>query len=253
MHPVVLAGVCLNLAVVALCLAVNAPLLDRSTVEDGPLEWLQFLVFTVLAGLLAFIAVERGLRERRLGLASLVIAGLAALVALAALEEVSWFQRVLGFETSEFFDRHNRQGETNLHNLVVFGVNVHKALLVKLIFLSALTHNLVLPLLARALPRLRATVERFGLYLPPLSAAVAYLLLVVVVEVALDHPRRGEVLEVLGAVHYLSTVFAAYMVGVGYSKPVFADGPSAARLSLLFVLLLLLLVLVAWLLSAATP
>jgi hypothetical protein len=45
---------------------------------------------------------------------------IGALLVLAALEEISWGQHFFGFSPPEFFLRHNRQREVNLHNLVRF-------------------------------------------------------------------------------------------------------------------------------------
>src|SRR5690606_37345432 len=129
------------------------------------IEWMQFLCVTLLSGLLAFIAVDRWKKHARISLEVLVLVGVSGKVALAALEEVSWFQRVLGFASPEFFEANNRQLETNLHNMVVGGVNLHKDILVKLIFIVGITHNLILPLIARSRPVVKQWVESMGLYL----------------------------------------------------------------------------------------
>ena len=61
--------------------------------------------------------------------------GAAALTAVYALiffmaagEEVSWGQRIIGWESGEFFLQHNKQEETNLHNLMVGDVHLTKSL-----------------------------------------------------------------------------------------------------------------------------
>ena len=53
-------------------------------------------------------------------------------------EEVSWGQHWLGFESPEFFATHNRQGETNLHNLNIHLGRVAKSILTALIIVGAL-------------------------------------------------------------------------------------------------------------------
>jgi len=42
----------------------------------------------------------------------------AVLSLLAAFEEISWGQQLMGFKSGDFFVVHNRQHETNLHNLI---------------------------------------------------------------------------------------------------------------------------------------
>lgn len=254
LHPVILTAIAINGIVLALALAwsdPDSPRMWRLLGEDGLVEWMQFLCFSVLAALLGFIAMDRMSRQSRLSLDVIGIAGLSALVALAALEEVSWFQRVLGVDSPEFFRQHNRQFETNLHNLALGGASLHKTILVKLIFIVGITHNVILPLVARTRPAVQRWVESLGVYLPPLSASLVYLLLVLLSHLFIDHSRKGELGEMFGAVHYLATVFTAYVIGLGYGKPaVIESQPDTRRVSTLFAMLLVFLVFVAWLLGS---
>ena len=67
----------------------------------------------------------------------------------------------------------------------------------------------------------------------------------------IDHPRKGELGEMFGAVHYMTTVFAAYFMGVGYGRPaVFQEPNDSRRVSTLFVMLMVFLLMTGWLLSA---
>lgn len=252
--PTILTGIAVNvlLFAYALWVSVMRPAgLDRLLVEDGWVEWLQFLCFSVLALLLVLAALERWTRRTGAGLDAAVIAGVAAVVAFVALEEISWFQRVLNVESPEFFRNNNRQRETNLHNLALGDSSVNKRVLVKIIFVVGITHNLVLPLLARRNSRLRGWVESWGLYLPPLAAAVPFLGLVAMSQLMVSHNRVGELGETFGAVHYLSTAYAAYALGISRcGEPIFTTTTDRQRASLVFALFLVLLVFFAWLLAA---
>ncbi|GGY51126.1 hypothetical protein [Pseudoduganella albidiflava] len=253
-HPAIAVAVLVNVFVMGLAMAWSGDpaKLQRLLVEDGIVEWMQFLCFAVTSGLLAFAALEHWQRGRRIDLPLLALAGLAGIVALAALEEISWFQRILNVTTPEYFAQNNRQGETNLHNLAIGEKgSIHKTILLKLIAIAGLTHNIVLPLLARKRPAIRDFVERFGLYLPPLSASVIYIVLVAISHLVIDHPRKGELGEMFGAVHYLATVFIAYFLGIGYGKPPIFEGPAdRRRVGALFAMLLVFLLMTGWLLSA---
>lgn len=252
-HPAIATGIAVNVFLLALSVAWSGDTRQLWLLlgEDGIVEWMQFICFAVTAGLLGFAALDHWKRQPGMNMKLLALSGLSAVVALAALEEISWFQRVLQIQSPEFFVQNNRQAETNLHNLAMGSGSLHKNVLLKLIFLMGITHNLILPLLARYRPGVKRWVESMGLYLPPLSAAVAYLVLVALSHALIDHPRKGELGEAFGAVHYLATVFAAYFAGVAYGRPaVFDNAADARRVSGLFALQLLFLLMVAWLLSA---
>jgi hypothetical protein len=252
-HPVIAVGVLINIFVMLLAILWKGDqtAIWRLVVEDGIVEWMQFLCFTVTAGMLGFLAVEQWQRTPKINLQLLAFVGLTALVALAALEEISWFQRILHIASPEYFLSHNRQAETNLHNLAVGNASLHKTVLLKVIAIVGLTHNIILPLLARKRPAVRDFVERFGLYLPPLSASVIYIVLVALSHLLIDHPRKGELGEMFGAVHYMTTVFAAYFIGVGYGKrPVFEQPADSRRVSTLFAMLVVFLLFTGWLMSA---
>ncbi len=253
-HPVFATAIGINAFVLALALAAAgadpAPL-GRLLEEDRLAEWMQFLSFSVIAVLIGFVAVDRARRGPFLRLEVLALFGLSALVALAALEEISWFQRVLAVESPDFFRQHNKQAETNLHNLAMGGASLHKVVLLKLIFIVGITHNLVLPLLARSRPGIRRFVESIGLYLPPLSVSLVYLLLVILSHTLLTHPRQGELGEMFGAVHYLATAFGAYYLGINYDKPKMIEGVAdGKRIARLFAALMIFLLFTSWLLSA---
>ncbi len=252
-HPAIATGIAINVFLMALALIWSGDnkALWRLLGEDGIVEWMQFLCFTVIAGLLGFAFMERLKRKDRSTLELLALGGLSALCALAALEEISWFQRILNVQSSEFFVANNRQGETNLHNLAVGSGSLHKNVLLKLIFIAGITHNLILPLVARFKPGVQRWVESLGLYLPPLSASIAYLVLVALSHLLIEHPRKGELGETFGAVHYLATVFGAYFAGVAYHRaPIFENLADRRRMSALFAMWMVFLLLVGWLLSA---
>ena len=252
-HPVIATAIAINVGVLGLAIAWSGdPVrLGRLLVEDGLVEWMQFLCFAVMSVLIGYAALARWRSTGRFSLAVLGLAGLSLLVALAAGEEISWFQRVLHVDSPEFFVQNNRQSETNLHNLAVGGASLHKVVLLKLIFIMGILHNLVLPLLARSRPAIRRFVESLGLYLPPLPASVVYLVLVLLSHLLIKHERQGELGEMFGAVHYLATVFCAYFLGLKYDSPkIFENAHDSKRIGTLFALSMVFLVFISWLLGA---
>lgn len=95
--------------------------------EDGFIENISALLFFVAA----IIAAVKGVRNSRVKkssyLATSTFFGLSVLFFVFAGEEISWGQRIFGFETSEFLQANNWQGEINFHNLQtdVFNVLYH--------------------------------------------------------------------------------------------------------------------------------
>jgi hypothetical protein len=98
-------------------LVINPPLLEQLTWEDGPVEYVGFglLVLTGMILLNGGFRAVRNHRKYRLHGTILLIAGMGFL--LAAGEEISWGQRLIGFETPEVLLEVNDQDEFNLHNI----------------------------------------------------------------------------------------------------------------------------------------
>jgi hypothetical protein len=81
--------------------------------EDAILEWAQVAAYGTVVAIAA--ATLRG-HWRHGDMSAVVVAGGLALVSLLAIgEELSWGQRIVGFETPEIASA-NRQGELTLHN-----------------------------------------------------------------------------------------------------------------------------------------
>ncbi len=83
--------------------------------EDGPIEWATAMLFAVafVAGLGAALAL---FKSRRRWEAALYLA-FALVMFFCAGEEISWGQRILGFETPDALREINRQDEFTLHNI----------------------------------------------------------------------------------------------------------------------------------------
>lgn len=252
-HPAIVAAILINIAILGLAMAWSGDKVRMFALlhEDGIVEWMQFLCFTVISVMLGYVAIERAKREKRITLAVLGIAGVSLVVALAALEEISWFQRVLNVASPDFFVENNRQAEMNLHNLALGKASFHKTVMLKMILVIGLLHNIVLPILARTRPAIRRFVESLGLYLPPLTASIIYVALVALSTVLVDHPRKGELGELFGATHYLSTAFAAYVIGAGYdSKPLVENPDDGRKVTVMFIMLMVFLAFIAWMLTS---
>jgi len=93
-------------------------LLRRTTVENGLFELASVFVLLALSVFCCVIVFQD---RRALFLSKfqrLLFISMACFAFLVAMEEVSWGQQIFGFQSGEFFDDHNLQKETNLHNLI---------------------------------------------------------------------------------------------------------------------------------------
>lgn len=154
---VLIAGSMLLTAVMA-----ASPATFKSLVlEDGLVEWASAALLFAGAGA-AGVALVRT-RHARL-IERLFLAGLTALLLLIGLEEVSWFQRLLGFATPDWLSS-NWQGEFNFHNV--------STSLSELIYYVGSALLLVGGRVLLALPDRPAWIGHFRRYAPATPALVA--------------------------------------------------------------------------------
>jgi len=132
--------------------------------EDGPAEYATAL-FLLAGSLVAFCRAFTCCRGKR-HLPVLTWSVLAFLFFFAAGDEISWGQRIFDLESGEFFLKHNKQEEINIHNLVVAGKSINMIIFSRLVILALLFYFIVFPLLVRKPGFIRNLVARFGLPLP---------------------------------------------------------------------------------------
>lgn len=125
--------------------------------EDAIVEYLGALFWAIAWGVCAY----RLIKGQRQPLLLLVMWMVLAFVFMG--EEVSWFQRILGFGTPDAFEDINAQGEFNVHNLEGLGIG---GLGVQDLFrLGFITYFLLLPM-ATASSRARRWLARLGYTAP---------------------------------------------------------------------------------------
>ena len=173
------------------------------TLEDGVVETLSVVALLGAAG----VCITRFFRLRsvRSPLFLACVLGLAAVFVFGAGEELSWGQRILGIESSDFFKTHNAQAETNLHNLVVGGVKINKLVFGTLLALVIVGYVVVLPLLYRKVERVRALTDALAVPVPRLVHLIVYLSAFAIVA-GIPSKRHGELLELAGCFLFLLIV-----------------------------------------------
>jgi len=86
--------------------------------EDGPVENLTFIVY--ILSFIVSILVSNSLKKLKKRVAAISFFIIAFVFIFIAFEEISWGQRIFGFETFGIFSD-STQGEVNIHDLRPFG------------------------------------------------------------------------------------------------------------------------------------
>lgn len=94
--------------------------------EDGIVEWATVIVYFCAAFFAAGLALHFWMRSQKTY--AILYGGLAMGLLLAALEEMSWGQRLFNISTPQALDSINAKHELNFHN--VSGFPLHKAFIV---------------------------------------------------------------------------------------------------------------------------
>ncbi len=183
-------------------------------VEDGVIEWL-----TVDALLLsAALTIYRIFKIRRSKGTPFLI-GLVVFLLLfifGAGEEISWGQRIFDIHSSHFFQVHNAQGETNIHNLVIGGKKINKLIFGTLLGICVAFYFLVLPYLYRRGEWVKSFVDRWALPIPQVRHIIMYLLLFALCSI-IPSGKKGEILEFGGTfIFFILLLFP-------YNREIFQD------------------------------
>jgi ABC-2 type transport system permease protein len=152
------------------------------------------LFLLVASVVLAFHSVSLWRGGRR-G-AALLTALYALMFLMASGEEVSWGQRIIGWESSEFFKENNKQYETNLHNLIVGDVQLTKSLFGPVLTVCILLYLVGLPLIYPRGGRIAALADRMAVPVPWMKHAAIALGASILIAV-LDVDRKWEVYELV--------------------------------------------------------
>ncbi|MEO0774779.1 MAG: hypothetical protein AAFZ04_16545 [Pseudomonadota bacterium] len=171
--------------------------------EDGAVEYAT--AFGLLFCSLTFVTHAGSLRRRGMTLAAVCTAFYALLFFMGAGEEVSWGQRIFGWESGEFFMENNKQYETNLHNLVVGDMHLAKTVFGSGLTAVILLYLVALPLLYPRVGWVTRLADKFAIPVPGLRHTVLAVLASLVIAV-MDQSRKWEVYELIFSLLMLSII-----------------------------------------------
>ncbi len=171
--------------------------------EDGLVEYAT--AFGLLLCSMTFATHAGSLRRRGLTFAAVCTALYALVFFLGAGEEVSWGQRIFGWESGEFFLENNHQDETNLHNLVVGDLNLAKTVFGSGLTTVILLYLVALPLLYPRVGAIQRLVDKFAVPVPALRHTALAILTSLVIAV-IDQSRKWEVYECIFSLLMLAII-----------------------------------------------
>lgn len=152
---------------------------QKLVIEDGFVEYTT-VFFLVLS---CIVCIYRAFlyRSARNHMGVFVWALLAFLFFFAAGDEISWGQRIFGIESSDFFLDHNKQAETNLHNLVVGGLSVNKIIFSRLLFIVLTIYFLFWRPLVLKVPAIRKLNDRFCVPVPRMQHIIVIIIVTLMI------------------------------------------------------------------------
>jgi len=103
-------------------------------------------------------------------------------------EEISWGQRLIGWDTPPFLLEINNKHETNLHNIGVFRHGIFKIDI--WFFIFWFSYCLILPLVNKYSLRARRHITRFGLPVPPLWIGILLLTNIIIYIIPMSFPSH---------------------------------------------------------------
>ncbi len=180
--------------------------------EDGPIEWLTVVALATTAVVCCWRVVS--LRRERTLLFLFMTTLLGVVFLFGAGEEISWGQRIFNTESSEFFQQHNAQGETNLHNLVVSGKKINKLVFGVGLHVVLLLYLFVLVPLYKRRPAVANFLDRFAVPIAKPYQVVSYILVIVLVQLLMVSSKRGEMSEFAGSFLFLLNIAFPYNHGL---------------------------------------
>ncbi len=209
------------------------------TYEDLVGEWSQFFFFASAAMYGFRLVLAKSPYRLFFGL-------LALACALAALEEISWGQRLFDIASPEIMRLHNLQKEINVHNLIIGPIETtSKVVIYRLVALGLILYGFAFPMALAVNWKPALRIEKLGIPAPPLYLW-PFFVISAILQLELYYFNEAEVAEII--LPFGLAIFSLqYLVAHQQELPARQTGTWPARVSkhLAFRIMLIF----AWVLS----
>ncbi len=131
--------------------------------EDGVIEYLtaSFLLFASIKLFFFFLKIYKKYSVFNFGLLSYSL-----VLFFGFGEEISWGQRIFGIQSPLFFSENNFQGEINIHNMMVMGVDLNRWIFTYVLVLIFTFYFLITPIMYYKNKFPKTIVNRFSFLIP---------------------------------------------------------------------------------------
>ena len=131
--------------------------------EDGVIEYLtaSFLLFASIKLFFLFLKIYKKYSVFNFGLLSYNL-----VLFFGFGEEISWGQRIFGIQSPSFFSENNFQGEINIHNMMVMGVDLNRWIFTYVLVLIFTFYFLITPIMYYKNKFPKTIVNRFSFFIP---------------------------------------------------------------------------------------
>ncbi len=179
-------------------------LLEYLVLEDGVLENLTaFLLF--LGGAFVFYIFFKNKRDKEIGWKIFhVIFGLTLWFGFA--EEISWGQRIIGFDTPVFFQKHNKQYEVGFHNLTYGDFSVNQWIFSFGLSIAIGIYYLFFRLFTKRVGWIGKWTNRLGIPVPNWHQTLILLGSVFLI-LFIDHGKKWEIFECVFVLVFMITLY----------------------------------------------
>lgn len=131
--------------------------------EDGVIEYLtaSFLLFASIKLFFLFLKIYKKYSVFNFGLLSYSL-----VLFFGFGEEISWGQRIFGIQSPSFFSENNFQGEINIHNMMLMGVDLNRWIFTYVLVLIFTFYFLITPIMYYKNKFPKTIVNRFSFLIP---------------------------------------------------------------------------------------
>ena len=107
---------------------------------------------------------------------TLVTWAIIAATIFVAGEEISWGQRILDLETTEYFKENNDQEELNFHNLKIGDIKINKLIFGLGLTIALLLYMVILPFVYTRWTWAGKLIDQWGVPVPQIRHGIGYLI-----------------------------------------------------------------------------